>query len=72
MKNYYTYVLKCTATRYEGSNRKRICYICPVLDGNTERMLTNFEVEHLAYRRRISRNDSLITEAEARRFNLID
>ena len=65
-------MLKCTATRYESYNRKRICYVCPVLDGNAERVLTNFEVERLAYRRRISNSDFLITETEARRFNLID
>ena len=51
-----TYVLKCTATKYDGYDRKRICYVCPVLDGNTERILTNFEVERLAYRRRLGKN----------------
>ena len=67
-----TYVLKCAATKYEGYDRKRICYVCPVLDGNAERILTNFEVERLAYRRRLGKNDFLITREEARRFDLID
>ena len=67
-----TYVLKCTATRYEGYNRKRVCYVCRVLDGNRERVLTNFEVERIAYRRRMGKNVFLITEEEARRLNLID
>ena len=33
---------------------------------------TNFEVERLAYRRRLGKNDFLITREEARRFDLID
>jgi len=42
------------------------------LDGKKERVLTNFEVERLAYRRRVGKNEILITEREAERYNLID
>ena len=48
-----TYILKCRATKFEGGNRRRICYICPILDGKKERILTNFEVERIAYRRKV-------------------
>ena len=40
-----TYILKCRATKYASSNKRRICYVCPILDGSKERVLTNFEVE---------------------------
>ena len=55
-----TYILKCRATKYASSNRRRICCVCPILDGTKERVLTNFEVERLAYRRRIGKNEVLI------------
>ena len=67
-----TYILKCRATKFEGSNRRKIRYICPILDGQKERVLTNFEVERLAYRRRVGKNEVLITEREAERYNLMD
>ena len=67
-----TYILKCRATKFEGSNRRRIRYICPILDGQKERVLTNFEVERLAYRRRVGENEVLITEREAEKYNLMD
>ena len=67
-----TYILKCRATKYASSNRRRVCYVCPILDGTKERVLTNFEVERLAYRRRVGKNEVLITEKEAERHNLID
>ena len=66
------YILKCRATKYASSNRRRICYVCPILDGAKERVLTNFEVERLAYRRRVGKNEVLITEREAEKHNLID
>ena len=40
-----TYVLKCRATKYASSYKRRVCYIYPILDGRKERVLTNFEVE---------------------------
>ena len=52
-----TYILKCRAIKFEGGNRRRIRYICPILDGEKERVLTNFEVERLAYRRRVGKNE---------------
>ena len=67
-----TYILKCRVTKYASSNRRRICYVCPILDGTKERVLTNFEDERLAYRRRVGKNEVLITEKEAERHNLID
>ena len=67
-----TYILKCRATKYASSNKRRICYVCPILDGSKERVLTNFEVERLAYRRRVGKNEVLITEREAEKHNLID
>ena len=67
-----TYILKCRTTKYASSNRRRICYVCPILDGTKERVLTNFEVERLAYRRRVGKNEVLITEKEAERHNLMD
>ncbi len=66
-----TYLIKCIATRYS-DNGKVIMYRCPVLDGDKENLLTNFEVQKLAYRRGLSSKETLVGVREARKFKLVE
>ena len=66
-----TYLIKCIATRYS-NNGKVIMYRCPVLDGDKENLLTNFEVQKLAYRRGLSSKETLVGVREARKFKLVE
>ena len=59
------------ATRYS-NNGKVIMYRCPVLDGDKENLLTNFEVQKLAYRRGLSSKETLVGVREARKFKLVE
>ena len=66
-----TYLIKCIATRYS-NNGKVIMYRCPVLDGDKENLLTNFEAQKLAYRRGLSSKETLVGVREAKKFKLVE
>ena len=43
-----------------------------MLDGDKENLLTNFEVQKLAYRRGLSSKETLVGVREARKFKLVE